>query len=258
MNKETPLICILGGMGPAAGVDLQKKIILNTSSIHTNGDKSHLSVIHLCFPNAISDRSDFLAGKTQKNPAIQVFDILSRYIPYSQPIIIGIACNTFHSDKIFSVFKKLVSENYEHFNIVSIIEACTNSLLNFKTAVLTTKGTYDNEVYLKLLNKRNISNNRLTNSEASNIHDLIYNKKYGIKFSRNTKPIVVSRLKTICRQQIDDGVRQIILGCTELSLVLKENEFKDCKLIDSNNELAKSIIKEFKIMKKTIGNKRGC
>ena len=58
LKMKTPIIIILGGMGPMAGVELHKKIILNTG---VKLDQDHYNIIHLSF-------SKFLTGKCLLNP----------------------------------------------------------------------------------------------------------------------------------------------------------------------------------------------
>jgi len=61
------VIIIGGGVGPLAGVELHNKIIEYTLTDGT--DQSHLKVYHLSCPSFIPDRTEFLLGNINTNPA---------------------------------------------------------------------------------------------------------------------------------------------------------------------------------------------
>ena len=80
-------IIIMGGMGPMAGLELHKLLLSLNKNIEK--DQDHKSVLHLCYPNKISDRTNFLLSKekTERNPGQEALDVLinsniSRDIPY--------------------------------------------------------------------------------------------------------------------------------------------------------------------------------
>jgi len=61
-----PCIGIVGGMGPFADLDLERKIFEHTQAI-TNQD--HINVLHIPKSSDVSDLTVFLLRKTEKNPA---------------------------------------------------------------------------------------------------------------------------------------------------------------------------------------------
>lgn len=62
-------------MGPYAGLQLVKSIFDETVA---NSGAEHLSVILISFPSEIEDRSLFLLGKTARNPAWAILDIITK------------------------------------------------------------------------------------------------------------------------------------------------------------------------------------
>jgi len=81
MNSTTavPIIGVLGGVGPMAGVTLQSHIIMNTVATK---DPDHLTVIHTCDAQNIADRTIYLTGlknnadpSTLNNPGIVMANI---------------------------------------------------------------------------------------------------------------------------------------------------------------------------------------
>ena len=66
-NNSNPIIGIVGGLGPQAGVDLANKIMDQTIS---NSDQGHISVVLLSMPSNVVDRTQFLLGKVSDNPGV--------------------------------------------------------------------------------------------------------------------------------------------------------------------------------------------
>ena len=65
MDKE-PIIGVIGGMGPYAGLDLVRKIFDQTQAAL---DQEYLPVALLSYAHRIEDRSAFLFGEAPENPA---------------------------------------------------------------------------------------------------------------------------------------------------------------------------------------------
>ena len=55
-NINNPIIGIVGGLGPQAGVDLTSKIIEQTLS---RFDQDHISVILISMPSMLVDRTEY-------------------------------------------------------------------------------------------------------------------------------------------------------------------------------------------------------
>ena len=91
MSTNNHILVILGGIGPMAGVNLHKHIILNTNA---KNDQEHLKVIHLSFSSLINDRTNFLLDKIVKNPGTQMADITINLLQFinklKSPCILGI------------------------------------------------------------------------------------------------------------------------------------------------------------------------
>ena len=68
------MIGIVGGMGPHAGIDLVNKIFDLTKA---NKDQDHFPIAIQSTPHLISDRTDFLSGNSDVNPAIAIVEIIN-------------------------------------------------------------------------------------------------------------------------------------------------------------------------------------
>eukprot|EP01084_Bolivina_argentea_P233975 393950_1 len=107
-----PIIGILGGVGPMAGIIAHKTIV--DSSI-VSKDQDHLDVIHLSCAQYTVDRTVYLMDlknnhKTDlPNPGhgmAKVAKSLSAASYFMNTCsVIGVTCNTFHAPVIFDAFK---------------------------------------------------------------------------------------------------------------------------------------------------------
>ena len=70
MSQKDAKIGIVGGAGPYAGLDLAQKILHQTVA---NSDQDYLPTLLISTPGLIEDRTDFLLGETEKNPAHAIY-----------------------------------------------------------------------------------------------------------------------------------------------------------------------------------------
>ena len=103
---KNKIIGIVGGVGPYAGLDLNKKIFDQTCS---KTDEEHLSVALISCSADIPNRLDYLMKRSDLNPADAFFDILKKLETIGAEVV-GIACNSSHYSEIFDALKYLVRE----------------------------------------------------------------------------------------------------------------------------------------------------
>ena len=99
-------IGVVGGVGPLAGVDFQKKIISQTRA---ERDQDHLQVVTVSFPAQVPDRTAYLLGETDQNPAVPLAEQLI-LLEKTGADIGAIPCNTAHAPRIFDQIKKILGE----------------------------------------------------------------------------------------------------------------------------------------------------
>ncbi|MFA6974072.1 MAG: amino acid racemase [Parcubacteria group bacterium] len=226
-SKEDFTLGILGGMGPLAGIELQRKIVENTPAL---GDSDHIKMV--CFTNPqIKDRTKSLnEGSDFADEIIKSFNSMK-----SLDVNIGlIACNTAHAQ-----FEK-ISANVD-FPLINIINE-TVAYLEMKyrglkkIGLLATDGTIKSKIYEKALKQRGFSIIVPKNSDQQKLMDIIYGFD-GIKASgmsaKNTREI-----KTIMTNLNKKGAEAIILGCTELSVL----GIKGKKIVDPLDVVSRKIV----------------
>jgi len=211
-EKKPKTIGIIGGMGPFAGVELHKRIITLTKAC---SDQDHHNVIHLSFSSQIGDRTDYLSGKIQYNPGIEI----AKQIEIAKDLgaqSFVVACNTAHSPKIL--------QHFEQARLVHLIRSCAHFCSKEKiesVGVISTNGTLESALYQNELSNLKIQSSQLSfENNDQFIHRAIYDADFGLKaIGSNSKAIdlVIQGIQKL-------GSDSIILGCTELSFIKDELE----------------------------------
>lgn len=242
------MIGIVGGAGPVAGLDLYKKIIEESKAAK---DQEHLPVILWSTPEKIPDRTEFLEGRVQENPAYSLSEIFLQ-LAKTGVSVAAVPCNTAHAPVIFDKIRSLVKEKAENLKILSIIEE-TILFLNGSfpagstIGVLSTTGTWKERIYAAALEEAGYSVLApKTKEEQEEVHRAIYHKDYGIK---STGTRVSQKAREILYGKVDeliaDGAQAVILGCTEIPLALKEAAIEGVPMIDTVRVLARALIASY-------------
>jgi aspartate racemase len=246
-SEKYEVIGIVGGMGPQAGLALYENIINNTPA---TTDQEHLSVILMAFPGRVDDRTLFLEGKVPTNPAYEIVRIIEK-LTLAGAKIIGIACNTSHSPAIFDIVLSKINKFKNKPVLVNMPREVCNYLSKdhagiSRIGVMTTNGTYNSGFYTTMLQE--FGYEAVIPDPAFQdavIHRMIYDPEIGIK----ANPTGITReVMSLWEEAMaffrKNNAGAIILGCTELSLVLKTDEADGMPLIDSTKCLAKALIRE--------------
>ena len=238
MSKK--IIGIVGGVGPAAGLDLFQKILNNTTA---KEDQEHLPVILVSLPAMIEDRSKFLLQKSSKNPAKGILKVINK-LESSGANIIGISCNTAHAPGIFDKVRKQISNKLILVNMVNeTVGYIKKNFADIKNiGVLATVGTYKAELYKYYLEKYSLNYIIPDKEMRQQVNDAIYNKEYGIKAVSNpasSKSQFI--LNEAIQHLISNNTEAIILGCTELALAVSAKN-SSIPLIDPAEILARKLI----------------
>ena len=250
MNTEK-IIIIGGGVGPMAGVELHKKIIENTQ---TGGkDQDHFELWHLSRSPDIPDRTEFLTGKIQINPAegmARTFLLADKMLKtVKRQGVGGVTCNTFHAPEIFNVFIRTLEEKNSNIKVLNMIEETGKYLRNEfsdsnKIGLMSTTGTRKANIYPNILKPLNFDIIEVDESKQDELHDTIYNLQWGIKAVSPVSEKARKRFEHYAGELIDKGAEALILGCTEIPLALPGIEYQGIPLIDPVQVLARALIKD--------------
>jgi len=226
MNQK--IIGILGGMGPEATLDLFRKII-RLSAVEK--DQDHFRIIIDNNPK-IPDRTAAIFGKGENPlPALQK---TAKNLEKAGADFIIMPCNTAHyfiseiQQSIKIPILNMIKETAHY--VKSIFPSIKN------VGLLATKGTYKTELYTSFFKEKNIKVLMPSPPEQEIIMKVIYKVKSGILSEEMKKQMIA-----ISEEQIKKGAQVIIAGCTEIPLILKNEDLK-VPVIDPTNILAKKAI----------------
>ncbi|QEM12502.1 aspartate/glutamate racemase family protein [Mucilaginibacter rubeus] len=245
LSNQLPTIGIVGGMGPRAGNALFERVICNTRA---STDQQHLPVVVMSFPSEITDRTAFLKGITAENPAYAIVKIIQK-LAITGAGVVGIACNTSHSALIYDIieeelFKRKVDVKLLHMPNETCLFIKSNYPEVKRVGLMATNGTYETGLYQQILKGMGydvvLPDLRFQNNV---IHRMIYHETWGLKASHSVVTDQVYKLfdeaLSFFKARDTDA---IILGCTELSLLVKDNTMRGMQLIDSTDCLARALV----------------
>lgn len=218
---------IIGGMGPAATIDLYQKIIAHTQA---TCDQEHLPLLIDNYPQ-IEDRTTFIQGKGA-SPAPKLIESAQR-LEQGGAQALMLACNTAHY---------FVPDILPYINIpiIHIAEEAVKTLAKKypqakKIAVIATQGTLTSGVYQEQLAKFGLEQQELCLSQQESIMRAIYQ---GVKAGRTEDFI----------EEFNDTLLEInadiyIAACTEIPLFFPYIDLERFTFIDATDELAQAAVK---------------
>lgn len=223
-------IGIIGGLGPLAGLDLSKKVYEET---HAQTDQGHIPMTILSDPASVPDRTRALLYNGEDFvPAIvqQLHELRRADVAFA-----AIACITAHA-RLSSIRDASPLPLLD-----MILETCRLVHADFphsRVGILGTEATIRLGLFAAPLAA--LGHEIIATSEAT--IQLAHQGIYCVKASRLNEG---QRLLRIAARKIcAAGAQVIILGCTEIPLVLTETSIYDASVVDPTRILAKAIIKE--------------
>jgi len=238
------IIGIVGGIGPFAGLDLCDKIMAET---HVLSDQDHLPVALVSVPEKIEDRSRFLLGESDINPAYAVIEVIKK-LECIEATHIAIPCNAMHAPEIFDVIKQQIDKTTPGVHLLNMVEETISFIKNYysdiqKIGVLSTTGTFKKKVYFNALKNNGFEPIRPSEEVQEEIHEAVYNKQIGIK-AKSTP--ITNRAKNSLVKGIrylkEHGAEGIILGCTEIAYATPYKKLSDLPLFNTTRILARALI----------------
>jgi len=228
VSQNKPLIGVVGGVGPEASNKFCDFLIKNKK---VDSDQDNINFLHYCNPQ-IPDRTKAILGegKSPVNEIVKTCNVLEN----SGASFLVIPCNTAHY---------FLSEIQEKVNIpiVDMIKLTVRQILSEnpsvkKVGLLATTGSIKAGIYQNYFEKAGVKT--IIPEEQEKVMEAIYGKQ-GIKAGYKTKPR--KYLKEIVKKLVDEGAETMILGCTEIPLVLEQKDF-DTRLYDPMEITANEII----------------
>jgi aspartate racemase len=245
MSKKRQLVGILGGMGPQAGVDMAEKLIAAT---HADSDQDHIPFVLFSYPGTVPDRTAYLLGHTDINPAFAIAEQLEKMAELGVTTAV-VACNTAHASPIFDVILKQLRDKQVDLQLLHLVEETTNHIFTHfprarRIGVLGTIGTYQSGLYEQALKNAGLEAvlpDPVVREDM--IQAAIYAPGFGIKacagkISSEARRRIYSAISHLNRL----GVEGVILGCTELPLAIDEDLVDGVPMLDPARIVAAKMV----------------
>ncbi|RQZ07557.1 aspartate/glutamate racemase family protein [Burkholderia sp. Bp9031] len=230
-------IGVVGGVGPAATVDFLDKIVRNTPA---SRDQDHIKLLVEQNPQ-IPDRTENLVG-TGADPTISLYATCKK-LEDGDADIIAIPCNTAHA------FVERI-QPYLGIPIVNMLTVTVAHLRDTYPAlrevgVLATSGTIESGVYKRALASQGLRQVAPAPALQARVMEAIYGKQ-GVKAGFTTGQCEED-IGAAVEALIAEGVSVIVLGCTELPILLPGGEYvarngSRATLVDPTEVLARACI----------------
>ncbi|KWO35525.1 aspartate racemase [Burkholderia sp. MSMB1459WGS] len=228
---------VVGGVGPAATVDFMHKIVRNTPATR---DQDHIKLLVEQNPQ-IPDRTENLIGEGP-DPTISLY-ATCRKLEAGDADIIAIPCNTAHA------YVERV-QPYLGIPIVNMLTVTAQHIRSTfptlrKIGLLATSGTVASGVYRKALEAAGLEQVVPSPERQADVMNAIYGPR-GVKAGFTTGACV-DDLTAAINEMAADGVDVVILGCTELPLILPHSSATTAQghtvtLVDPTDVLARHCV----------------
>ena len=245
---NSPIIGIIGGMGPYAGLDLHKKIL---DLVKAERDQDYPSVVHLALPSCVGDRTQFLLDGKGENPAVSIFRMVEM-LEAMDTRVAAVACNTAHAPEIFDPVLEMIRKKKLRLKLLHMVDEVVRFVREdvrslHRIGILATMGVYRSRLYDQFMVQAGLEPIVLSPEENQNwVHRAIYDKEFGLKI-KNSPPAPASGLllKKAILKLSHMGAEAVILGCTEIPLGVSALSECGVPLIDPTLVMARALVSKF-------------
>ncbi len=202
-------IGIVGGLGPEATIDYYRMII-DAYRGHSKGDAPEIVIYSM-------NMSDF-PDINQRDKVIAWFANACEALHKAGADFAVIAANTPHI--VYDDLKRI-----SPIPLLSIVEETCRAAKNLKlkrVGLMGTKVTMSSDFYIRIFSRDSITVVVPTAQEQDYINDKLFAE---IMYNKIVDTTRQGLLKIAKRMIDDDGIEGLILGCTELPLILTKDEF---------------------------------
>lgn len=230
-RNRRPLIGVIGGLGPAATLDLYASVLALTPA---TTDQEHVRLIIDADPE-VPDRNRSVAGLGPSSAPALIAK--AERLRSAGADLLVMACNAAHAyrDQI------VAAVGLPFVSIVDQAVAAVGALAPDAkaVAVLATTGTLDAGLYQEALARSGREVLALEGAELERFMELIYRVKGG-----DTGPQARAQMTSLASSLLEAGAEAIVAACTEVPLVLDEVVGPDraVPLIDATDALARAIV----------------
>jgi aspartate racemase len=230
MTEKT--IGIIGGMGPEATADVFAKMVASTPS---RKDQDHLRIVIDNNPK-VPSRFKFIMGRGE-SPLSYLIHMAKKLEKYGADFLL-IPCNAAHH--FYDQIQKEVGIPILH--ISKEVRKHIRSMKSKpqKVGLMASGSTVKANVYQRVFRGSKIELILPSSKDQQVISEAIYSFKRGMRTKR-----LENKLMNVARSLRKMGAQAIILGCTELPVILRGGK-SSLGFIDANEVLARAAVKKAK------------
>lgn len=225
--EEKKILGVIGGLGPMATAYFME-LVIQMTDVQT--DQQHLPMIVYNMP-MIPDRTAYILDNSKENPFPMMLDIGEK-LSQQEVDCIAIPCITAH----------YFMEGLQAGLAVPVINGVEETVAHLKASgirkvgVLATSGTIQSGIFHKELRRQGLEPISPDEQAQQDVMHLIFgNVKAG-------RPVEMNRFFAAEENLRKKGAEAIILGCTELSLIKKEEKIGP-GFIDAMEVLAREALR---------------
>jgi aspartate racemase len=224
------IIGILGGQGPEATLDLYRRIIQHT---HASSDQEHFRTIIDCNPKTPNPNNAVTKGT--QDPT-RMLCATAQNLEKAGADFIVIPCNTVH------IFLDAIRASI-HIPVYSIVDETIKTLLEEipharRVALLASPAVVATRLYTDRLEAHAIETLLPDEAGEERVREVIFAVKSGDK-----SPAVKEKLMGVTSSLIASGAQAVILGCTELPLLIGPQDLP-VPSIDTLDVLARAAVRQ--------------
>jgi len=217
LSLSEPSLGVIGGMGPMASAYFMELV---TDMTEASCDQEHLSMYIASCPS-VPDRTAFILGESEDDPVPGMID-MGLFLQSRGVSCIAIPCMTAH------YFHDRLQESLK-VHVIDAIEETAGLLSENgvkKAGVMATDGSVKSGIFEERLKAKGIECITPDSAGQKKVMSLIYND---VKRGRAAD---LKAFFEVSDSLFNEGAEAVILGCTELSVIKRDNElgkgFIDC------------------------------
>lgn len=207
-KKDTKILGVLGGLGPMATAYYLELMIKMTDAAT---DQEHLQSIVMNFPT-VPDRTAFILGRSQESP-LEPMIALGRQLKTMGAHVIATPCITAH------YFHKELQEGIG-LPMIHGIECIARQLSRAgitRVGLMATDGTVQSGIFQRQVEEYGMELILPDAEGQAAVMTLIYDQ---VKAGKEPE---LKLFESVKQQLRGKGAQVVVLGCTELSMLKKEN-----------------------------------
>ena len=222
MEKNRKLLGILGGLGPMATVYFYEMLTAHTKA---SCDQEHIDIL-ICSRATTPDRTAFILGKSDESPIGAMIEEGKRLQECGADLI-SMPCNTAH------YFYDELTEALD----IPVVNILFETAAHVKrtgaetVGILATEGTVKSGAYAHVCQQVGLDCIVPDEEHQAILSDIIYGQ------IKQGKPVDMAKFEQVRNHMTERGADKLVLGCTELSLIKRDNDLGEL-FVDSLEVLA--------------------